>query len=586
MASLEQIQEISNRGLQSSLSPEKRAKFDELVRRGLITSQDTVTPPTIPQDVPVAQEAVQAPQLSKVDLPIQELDRDGKIPENGLIPIEGPAGGAIGVGEALFALGSGAFASQASKTLGFMRDFFSIRPPGPKTPEQEQADVRFVEELEKDLTFVPRTEPGAEALNAVGTVLGPISSLFEKAEQGIGNFVLEKTGSPTAAGLAASFPTVATEVLGFKGSKALGKAGQAKTIAKAVDEAVPTTEQLKETARGVYKEIDKSGVTVNQKGVDSLLAKIADDVDDFGAVDPTLTPKSNAALNQIQEGIAKAEGPLRLSEVTRWRKIAQIAARSVDNTDAAFGNKLLDRLDDFVEQGDLVLDGPPGFDVNAIAGKKKLADNLWGRAKRADLMTDIMEKASLHGSGINVGLRNQLRTLINNPKRAKWFPKGELAEMKKIVKGKGAVNWFNFIGKFGFTMNQATQALGGLAGSGLGFAAGGGVGAVAVPMIGTVSRSVANGLMKKQGELFNKVIRAGKNGKEIAEAYLAATPKSLRTAQDLSQLLLKPGVDLSALPKGQLMLEAKKLVSLNRATATGAAAGISTGATENGNLPQ
>jgi len=37
MATLEQIQEISNRGLQDQLNPERRAKFDELVRRGIIT---------------------------------------------------------------------------------------------------------------------------------------------------------------------------------------------------------------------------------------------------------------------------------------------------------------------------------------------------------------------------------------------------------------------------------------------------------------------------------------------------------------------------------------------------------------------
>lgn len=504
-----------------------------------------------------------------------------------LIPIEGPGAGAIGFAEALAAVGSGAFASQASKTVGFMRDFLSTRPPGPKTPEQEKEAVRAIEQMERDLTFVPRTEPGAEALNAVGTVLGPIGSLFEKAEKGIGNFVLDKTGSPTAAGLASTFPTVASELLGFKGSKALGKAGKKKSIAKAIDEAVPTTEQLKESARGVYKEIDKSGVTVNQKGVDSLLEKIADDVDDFGAVDPTLTPKSKAALNQIDEGISNAEGaPLKLSEITRWRRIAQIAARSADSTDAAFGNKLLDRLDDFIEQGDLVLDGPPGFDVNKIAGNKKLADNLWGRAKRADLMSDLMEKADRHPSGINVGFRNELRALLNNKKRSKWFPKEELAEMEKIRAGKGAINWFNFFGKGGFTFGQATQSLGGLTGAAAGGLVGGGTGAVIVPLVGTVSKSIANVLMKNDGILFNKVIRAGKNGFEVAEAYLAATPKNLRNAQDLHQLLLKPGMDLSVLPKGELMVRAKRLVALNRATATSAAAGISTGATGNDKLSQ
>ncbi len=44
MATLEQIQEVANRGLQDQLSPERRVKFDELVNRGIISINCFVSP--------------------------------------------------------------------------------------------------------------------------------------------------------------------------------------------------------------------------------------------------------------------------------------------------------------------------------------------------------------------------------------------------------------------------------------------------------------------------------------------------------------------------------------------------------------
>lgn len=62
MATKEQIQEIADRGLQDQLSPERRAKFDELVRRGVITVQAGVGATPSPADL-TTQTEVPAPAI-------------------------------------------------------------------------------------------------------------------------------------------------------------------------------------------------------------------------------------------------------------------------------------------------------------------------------------------------------------------------------------------------------------------------------------------------------------------------------------------------------------------------------------------
>ena len=78
MATLEQIQEISNRGLQGRLSPDKRAKFDELVSRGLITSPE-ITGGELPS------EAARIPQAAAPS-PVSSLaEETGPQTEGGIV---------------------------------------------------------------------------------------------------------------------------------------------------------------------------------------------------------------------------------------------------------------------------------------------------------------------------------------------------------------------------------------------------------------------------------------------------------------------------------------------------------------------
>jgi len=47
----------------------------------------------------------------------------------------------------------------------------------------------------------------------------------------------------------------------------------------------------------------------------------------------------------------------------------------------------------------------------------------------------------------------------------------------------------------------------------------------------------------------DQVIRAGNNAGKIVESYLKNTPKIERSAEELSQLLMRPDIDLGKIPE-------------------------------------
>ena len=103
--------------------------------------------------------------------------------------------------------------------------------------------------------------------------------------------------------------------------------------------------------------------------------------------------------------------------------------------------------------------------------------------------------------------------------------------------------------------------------------------AVPVPIIGAVSRSLAEKLTLNNARFADQVIRAGKNARKITAAYLDNTAPKARSAEELSQLLIRQDIDLNKLPKNKFNNEARKsalmyrekLKNLTAAAAAGAA---------------
>lgn len=327
---------------------------------------------------------------------------------------------------------------------------------------------------------------------------------------------------------------------------------------KLLNESAPTIEGLKNAARGVFKEIDDLGVTVNPSGTARLSGQLSTLTRKQG-FNPTIHPKVNAALKEFD---AVAGKPQTLSEIDTLRRVANSAAKSIEPDEARLGNMMVSKIDDFLDSaGKRELSGT---DKN-IGLKYKDARQLWRRAKKSEQIEEAFDKARLQATGFENGIRVQFRAILNNKKKSKGFTKDELDAMRQIVKGTTLQNTAKMLGRFGFSEGQASNMLMGSLGVAGGAAVGGPAGAVAIPIIGQVSRNLAAKLTRKGSEGVNIIVRAGKNGGDVAKAYLKAVSPKDRSPQELTELLLRPDISLQNLKQAAKNLPPKQKKLINDA---------------------
>jgi hypothetical protein len=445
--------------------------------------------------------------------------------------------------------------------------------------EQAEQNIQAVREA---LTFVPRTPEGMKALRRVAEVVQPVGETIEAIETGLGDLVFEATDSPALAAGATALPAATMEALGFGiGRRAARvKAGvpqppkkvptpkqvSEKQITKALVESAPDISNIKDASRAIYKEIDDLNVTVKPAALGNLVNKVTKRA---GRVNPTLTPKSAEVVRLLKSELDDPR-PRSLSDFDELRQMAQIAAQSPDAADARIGAMMIDEVDEFLDTlPQNALTGPDIKTVGNVGERYKAARGLWGRARRAEVISDIFEKAGRQATGFENGIRTQLRQLLNNKKRARYFSKSELSAMDDVVKGTNTQNTLKLIGRLGFSEGAATNVLGGLVGLG--------VLGPAAPVAGQLSRKVAQKVTEGAARRMETLIRTGADGRKIAQAYLQSVPKNKRNAFELSDLLLSSGADVDELltASKQITKEAAEIARarkiFERAEAVGAA---------------
>ncbi len=475
-----------------------------------------------------------------------------------------------GVVEPALTLGTGMLAEPVAGLAGIAQ---SINPFA-----DEGAGSRAVEATREALTFQPRTKSGQESLQSVGEVIEPVAKVLSQAEKALGDGAFKVTGSPALAAAAATIPTALAELIGvgagkgaLKSATKIKKAASQGKIAREIAEAVPSIDQLKDVSRSVYKEIDDLGATLKPDAFDSLtknLSRVAKE----GGVDPDITPKAAKALARFGERVGD---DITLTEVDTLRKVAQNAAKSLEPAEAAIGARMIESVDSFLDNI-----GPAAFSraegsVQEVGKRYKVARELWGRARKSELLQDSFEKARNQASGFENGIRVQFRSILNNKKQRKFFKANELEAMKRVVRGDKKENFAKLVGRLGFSEGGATNILGAATGAAGGAAAFGAPGAVIVPVIGQVSRKLAQRMTARNAEFADQVIRSGKDANKIAASYIRNTPKARRNAAELSELLMQPDIQLSVIPKSTLLKEAAKLAAQNRAVELGGVLGAS-----------
>jgi len=324
-------------------------------------------------------------------------------------------------------------------------------------------------------------------------------------------------------------------------AKESGKLLVTKGAKKLLNETAPTIDGLKTAARKVYNELDSFGVTVNSSSVNGLSKQLESLVRKEG-FNATIHPKVSAALKEFKSASGSNQS---LSEIDILRKITGSAARSTEPDEARLGSLMTNRIDDFLDNLNKA-NFSTAFNKD-VGAKYRDARQLWRRAKKSELIETAFTKAGDQASGFENGIRVQFRSILNNTKKSKGFTKDELAAMREVVRGTNLQNVAKMIGRFGFSEGQASNMLMGSMGVAGGAAVGGPAGAVAVPLVGQISRTLANKLTSKGAKGADIIVRAGNNGLGVVKAYMKAVPAKQRSPQELTELLLRPSISLDKL---------------------------------------
>lgn len=455
---------------------------------------------------------------------------------------ERPSFPGAGIIEPAATLVSGAIAEPIAGIAGIAKAAFA---PSPEEAVRRGAEA--VETTREALTFQPKTEEGQKSLQSLGKALAPIGETLQSAERFLGDETFEATGSPALAAAATTLPTAIIEALGLvsvktaiKGAKRTKALAKNREIKRAIVESTPDIDQIKDTSRAVYKELDDSGVTLKPESFNKLNSGIDQELAKAGFRE-SLAPQTANVLKEFKKEAGRS---LTLTNIDELRRVAQGAARTLDPNDARLGAIIIDNIDSFLDVAK-----PEAFATGAakavdVTPKFKVARELWGRARRSELINEAFEKAKNQASGFENGIVTQFRGILNNKKKARFFKPKEIEAMQTVVRGTTPGNIAKLVGRLGFSEGHATNILGGAVGVGAGAAVFGAPGAVAVPIIGQVSKKLAQRLTRKGAEFANTVIRAGDNADDIAKAYFANTPKAQRSAVELSELLARPDIAL------------------------------------------
>ncbi|WP_372857604.1 hypothetical protein [Pseudoalteromonas sp.] len=322
----EKWQEIANRGLQDRFDPDTRAKFDEAVRRGLITLAQQ------------AQEPAPAPEPTFGEQAVGALENVANIASSAALTIPS---GLAGVAQAInpFAdAGAGAQAVKDVQGLAFQPETEQGKAQQQALAEGVGAVGDFVNKniLAPNIALAPFVGKGG----ASGLFEGESASdIFKKIEQGgmsaAGNEVLKVTGSPLLATLTEILPTASAELVG--GTQILRAAkAPAKAARKVLSDEIASGNI---NAGSIAKTLDAKGELIDNPKLKTAI-KLMGDSDEayslainFEKMNTATRVQVNKILDSL-EANKKSLDPVDITENRPINVIGESIAKRVEKLDS------------------------------------------------------------------------------------------------------------------------------------------------------------------------------------------------------------------------------------------------------------
>jgi hypothetical protein len=320
--------------------------------------------------------------------------------------------------------------------------------------------------------------------------------------------------------------------VGFGGLVAAGPRMAARSPSKSAAptpnlKTVPTTAEIKDFSRQLYKEAEEAGVAVNSAAFNRLaygirhMAKKERMARDFHPqsysaaeglyADRVVKVAKNPMSPMTKVEPKQADRTYSLEDIDYHRRRAGLAARGHDPKyadDRRIASQISDRIDEWwsslgpkdIASGDLAKA------QSAIAGARPL----WARMRKAEMLDAVQERAlnavgaNYTNAGMQTALRQQFKSIANNPKSMSKFTKEEQTVIKQITRGATAENMLRWAGKF-----SPSSPMSAIIAMFTGHMAGGPMGAAALMGGGAIAAKASAKMGAKKVDRLNALVRRG-----------------------------------------------------------------------------
>ncbi len=279
---------------------------------------------------------------------------------------------------------------------------------------------------------------------------------------------------------------------------------------RAAAKAIPSIDDLRSTSQAGYGAAEAAGVIVRPEGMRKVAIETVDDLAGFG-YHPQLQPRIGTILKEM-ERLGNTNTTYKGLDTLR-KMVGQVAA-SPEPAERAMAVRIIQRLDDYTGNlsPDDVITGNAG---QAATGIRQGREN-WARMRRAEMVDTAKVKAERRAASTGTGgnlqnaLKQNVRGILDSPKRSRGMTSAELAMADNVVGGTKAENALRLVGKLSPTTGGLSAMMN------VGAAAVNP--ALAIPgAVGLGAKMVADRITKRNVERLSQMIRSGgKTGKELA----------------------------------------------------------------------
>lgn len=323
----------------------------------------------------------------------------------------------------------------------------------------------------------------AQVPSKTGTVPGSVPLDSPEGQSGSGRIAnMALTTSPSSVASRAGLPAV-----------------------EAVAKSVPTAAEIKGVAQQGYEQAKNMGVEIAPQSIQNSTRGLISNLAEKG-IDAELAPKTFSILKKLENPPADSVATIANMESAR-RALGNAAKDFTNPTEQLAAKRAQSHLDDYLE-------GLGSKDVLSgdAAGAAKILGEARGNyaaAKRSERVAEALTKADRQaasaGSGGNIdnATRQQLKSILNSPKKSAGYSADELAQMERVVEGTRTGNIARLIGKA-----APTGVVSGGLSSGAGYAVGGPIGAIAVPTAGYLAKKIADKSTERQARILDEMIRS------------------------------------------------------------------------------